>query len=89
MESSTDGDAHWSDCSVNNGPAYPAGPCDCGGLVVRGIRLPNRMTPECLDEMAALVNRHCRDVDGDLDVDVAVKLFNVVVEHLRASEEAK
>jgi hypothetical protein len=21
---------HWSDCAVNNGPAYPAGPCDCG-----------------------------------------------------------
>lgn len=23
---------HWSDCAVNNGPAYPAGPCDCGML---------------------------------------------------------
>lgn len=22
---------HWSDCAVNNGPAYPAGECDCGG----------------------------------------------------------
>jgi len=21
---------HWSDCAVHNGPAYPAGPCDCG-----------------------------------------------------------
>jgi len=21
---------HWSDCAVNNGPAYPAGECDCG-----------------------------------------------------------
>lgn len=21
---------HASDCAVNNGPAYPAGPCDCG-----------------------------------------------------------
>ena len=21
---------HWSDCSVYNEPAYPAGPCDCG-----------------------------------------------------------
>ena len=21
---------HWSDCSVNNEPAYPAGECDCG-----------------------------------------------------------
>ena len=22
--------SHWSDCAVHNGPAYPAGPCDCG-----------------------------------------------------------
>ena len=22
---------HWSDCSVNNEPAYPNAPCDCGG----------------------------------------------------------
>jgi len=21
---------HWSDCAVHNGPAYPAGECDCG-----------------------------------------------------------
>lgn len=21
---------HWSDCSLNNGPAYESGPCDCG-----------------------------------------------------------
>jgi hypothetical protein len=21
---------HWSDCAVHNGPAHPAGPCDCG-----------------------------------------------------------
>jgi hypothetical protein len=25
-----DGVLHWSDCAVHNGPAYPAGPCDCG-----------------------------------------------------------
>jgi hypothetical protein len=23
--------AHWSSCAVNNGPALPVGPCDCGG----------------------------------------------------------
>ena len=23
---------HLSDCAVFNEPAYPAGPCDCGGL---------------------------------------------------------
>jgi hypothetical protein len=22
---------HWSDCAVYNSPAFPAGPCDCGG----------------------------------------------------------
>jgi len=21
---------HWSDCSINNGPAYPSTECDCG-----------------------------------------------------------
>jgi hypothetical protein len=25
-----DGIFHASDCAVHNGPAYPAGPCDCG-----------------------------------------------------------
>lgn len=25
-----DGVIHASDCAVHNGPAYPAGPCDCG-----------------------------------------------------------
>lgn len=25
-----DGIIHASDCAVHNGPAYPAGPCDCG-----------------------------------------------------------
>lgn len=23
---------HWSDCAVYNEPAYPKGPCNCGGL---------------------------------------------------------
>ncbi len=23
---------HWSDCSVHNEPAFPAGPCDCVGF---------------------------------------------------------
>lgn len=26
------GDDHWSDCAVNNGPALPVGECDCGGF---------------------------------------------------------
>lgn len=25
-----DAGLHFSDCATNNGPAYPAGPCDCG-----------------------------------------------------------
>jgi hypothetical protein len=25
-----EGCEHASDCAVHNGPAYPAGPCDCG-----------------------------------------------------------
>lgn len=25
-------DGHWSDCAVHNEPAYPAGPCTCGGF---------------------------------------------------------
>lgn len=24
-------DGHWSDCATHNEPAYPNGPCDCGG----------------------------------------------------------
>lgn len=27
---------HWSDCAVHNEPAYPNGPCDCGGLDLAG-----------------------------------------------------
>lgn len=27
---------HWSDCAVHNEPAYPNGPCDCGGLDLTG-----------------------------------------------------
>ncbi len=23
---------HWSSCAVYNAPAYPPGPCDCGGF---------------------------------------------------------
>ena len=24
--------SHWSDCAIYNEPAYPTGPCNCGGL---------------------------------------------------------
>lgn len=29
---------HWSDCTIYNEPAYPAGPCDCGGLDLAAYR---------------------------------------------------
>lgn len=29
------GDGHASDCAVHNGPAFPPGPCDCGGYLVK------------------------------------------------------
>ena len=28
--------AHWSSCSINNGPALPVGDCDCGNDAVGG-----------------------------------------------------
>lgn len=28
---------HTSDCATNNGPAYPAGPCNCGNAVEHEI----------------------------------------------------
>ena len=31
---------HWSDCAVNNEPAYPAGECDCGGYARPQAREP-------------------------------------------------
>ncbi|MYI74467.1 MAG: hypothetical protein F4057_03860 [Acidobacteria bacterium] len=32
---------HWSDCAVHNAPAYPPGPCDCGGFrTVNGVEVP-------------------------------------------------
>ena len=31
---------HWSDCAVNNEPAYPAGECDCGGYTRPQAREP-------------------------------------------------
>lgn len=25
---------HWSDCALHREPAYPAGPCNCGGITL-------------------------------------------------------
>lgn len=35
---------HWSDCATNNEPAYPAGPCDCGGLDLAAYERYRRIT---------------------------------------------
>jgi len=37
-------DGHWSDCAVYNEPAYPAGPCNCGGLDLAAYDLYRRVT---------------------------------------------
>ncbi len=36
-------DGHWSDCAVHNEPAYPAGPCNCGGLAAN-LRVGDTIT---------------------------------------------
>lgn len=44
---------HWSDCAVHSEPAYPAGPCDCGAVV---------MTPEqTLDWLAQQHFDQCQE----------------------------
>lgn len=47
----------------------------------RGYALPDGMTPECLDELAALMNRHARGESDDLDAEVAIKAFEIVSKH--------
>ena len=32
MSKVTEDYGHWSDCALHNAPAFPAEPCDCGGL---------------------------------------------------------
>jgi len=44
---------HWSDCAVHSEPAYPAGDCDCGAVV---------MTPEqTLDWLAQQHFDQCQE----------------------------
>lgn len=35
---------HWSHCATNKEPAYPAGPCDCGGLDLAAYERYRRVT---------------------------------------------
>ena len=40
---------HWSDCAVHNGPAYPAGECDCGAAQKREwVGLTDEERNDCL-----------------------------------------
>lgn len=34
---------HASDCAVNNGPALPPGPCDCGGALPAPVAKADRI----------------------------------------------
>jgi len=48
---------HWSDCAVHNGPAYPAGPCDCDARLSKYAEtLLEEATRSCnnIDEQRAL-----------------------------------
>jgi hypothetical protein len=48
----------------------------------RGVVLPEGMTPACLDDLAAIINRHQREDSDELDAECAVKVFEVVLRHL-------
>ena len=50
---------HWSDCAVNNEPAYPAGSCDCGGF-----GRDNGMVERVRSAMVAI---HCLDDPSEED----------------------
>jgi hypothetical protein len=49
---------HWSDCAIHNGPAYPAGPCDCG--VAQG---PVAHLWECLGRWSAYLVANGKQAD--------------------------
>ena len=51
------GKLHWSDCAVHNGPAYPAGECDCDARLSKYAEtLLEEATRSCnnIDEQRAL-----------------------------------
>jgi len=60
-----DGVLHASDCAVHNGPAYPAGPCDCGVMNDRQrleaiVSVINKYLPpfgmHIMDAMSAIIS---------------------------------
>jgi hypothetical protein len=51
---------------------------DYGPKEYRGVRLPERMTPACLDELARLINMHGHEDNEETADEAAVRAFNVV-----------
>ena len=47
-------------------------------IIHRGVVLPKGMTSSCLDELARLLNEHCRVDCEDSDAEGVVKVFEVV-----------
>lgn len=53
--------AHWSSCSINNGPALPVGDCDCGddapmtAEIIQFVPRPNPDRERRLAEEAAKI----------------------------------
>ena len=68
---------------MTNAPQYDVVPeRDRPDRVYRGYGLPAQMTPECLDEVADLLNRHQRDDCEESDAEGAIKIFQAVLSHL-------
>ena len=48
------------------------------GLSYRGVVLSDGMTPDCLDAMARIVNRHASGDTDELDAECAARLYATV-----------
>lgn len=66
--------AHWSSCAVHNEPAYPAGPCDCGGLAPEQIDPP----PELVAEVSGMLWEW--EGTDELGKESAVRLIRLVLD---------
>ena len=49
----------------------------------RGVTLPRGMTPDLLDRLARILNRHANGDTDELDAECAARVFEVVRAHLR------
>jgi hypothetical protein len=62
---------HASDCAVNNGPAYPPGPCNCGAVLAIGptyrftetVGAESRPSPAAIAAFLDVVRRLNNSVD--------------------------